>query len=435
MVEVEIVESDVVVPSEVTPNHTLWLSNLDLLVARSHTPTVYFYRPNGHNPGFFSVQALKQSLAKALVIFYPLAGRLHVGPTGRIEIRCTGEGALFVMARSKSVLDEFGDFAPSAEMRRLLVPKAEPANPPCILVLVQVTFFKCGGVCLGVAVHHTAADGLGALHFVNAWADIARSAELPTPPFLDRTLLRARRPPAVLFDHAEYSQNTRSAATPPFDSTILRLSKDQLNFLKSTALGSQKRLSTFKAVVAHVWRAACEARGLGGAETTTLYMTADARTRVSPPLPQNFLGNAIFRTSATAKVEDVLSNYLEFGGERIQEATARLNDGFVRSLIDYLDSVDDVRGLQKGAWAMPGTDLWVISWLGLPIYEADFGWGRPVFMGRACLQFAGLVFVMHGPEGDGGISVAVALEPENMPRFKAVFYKGLDGKGGESSPV
>lgn len=138
MVEVEIVESDVVVPSEVTPNHTLWLSNLDLLVSRSHAPTVYFYRPNGHNPGFFSLQALKQSLAKALVIFYPLAGRLDAGPTGRVEIRCTGEGVLFVTARSKSVLDEFGDFAPSAEMRQLLVPKPEPANPPCILVLVQV---------------------------------------------------------------------------------------------------------------------------------------------------------------------------------------------------------------------------------------------------------------------------------------------------------
>nr|CAD1825624.1 unnamed protein product [Ananas comosus var. bracteatus] len=263
MVEVEIVESDVVVPSEVTPNHTLWLSNLDLLVARSHTPTVYFYRPNGHNPGFFSVQALKQSLAKALVIFYPLAGRLHAGPTAasRSGAPVRGPSSSWHDPNPCSTCSGLRALRGDAAASRAQSGAREPALHLGLGSGAPVTFFKCGGVCLGVAVHHTAADGLGALHFVNAWADILRGAELPAPPFLDRALLRARRPPAVLFDHAEYSQNTRSAATPPFDSAILRLSKDQLNFLKSTAVGSQKRLSTFKAVVAHVWRAACEARG------------------------------------------------------------------------------------------------------------------------------------------------------------------------------
>lgn len=94
--------------------------------------------------------------------------------------------------------------------------------------------------------------------------------------------------------------------------------------------------------------------------------------------------------------------------------------------MDYLETLQDAKGQQKGRWVMPRSDLWVISWQGLPIYDADFGWGRPVFMGRACLQFAGLVYVMQDPGESGGITLAVALEPESMEGFKRVFYEDLE---------
>lgn len=96
-------ETGLVTPSDDTPKHEIWLSNLDLLVARGHTPTVYVYRANG-DPNFFSVEALKAALGKALVPFYPLASRLGVGQDGRVEIQCTGEGVLVVVALSNSTV-------------------------------------------------------------------------------------------------------------------------------------------------------------------------------------------------------------------------------------------------------------------------------------------------------------------------------------------
>jgi shikimate O-hydroxycinnamoyltransferase len=42
-VEVEVVESTLVTPSEETPRLGLWLSSLDLIVPRKHTPLVYYY--------------------------------------------------------------------------------------------------------------------------------------------------------------------------------------------------------------------------------------------------------------------------------------------------------------------------------------------------------------------------------------------------------
>ncbi|GJM87111.1 hypothetical protein PR202_ga03035 [Eleusine coracana subsp. coracana] len=440
---VEIVESCMVTPGEATPQHGVWLSNLDLLVARSHTPTVYVYRRHNNNrrsaagPAFFSSDVLKAALSKALVTFYPLAGRLDARDGGgRPEIRCTGEGALFVTARSDAALDDLGGFVPTDELRRMLVPSADGDDLAGILAMFQVTFFKCGGVSLGVAIHHTAADGLAALDFVNTWAAIARGAYDDTaalPPWLDRTLLRARSPPAVRFDHAEYSRRggASNKKVNPFDTAILPLSKAQVDSLKDEGNSMKKKLSTFQAVVAHVWRCACKARGLAGTEEedTRLYMTADARSRLtSPPLPRGYFGNAIFRASAVAKAAAVVAEPLAAAAaERVSGATRGLDDERVRSLVDYLEEVvSDAAGLRKGEWVMPETDLWVISWQGLPIYDADFGWGPPVFMGRACLQFSGLVYLVPGPpDGDGRLDVCVAMEPESMATFKQLLYEEL----------
>jgi shikimate O-hydroxycinnamoyltransferase len=294
---------------------------------------------------------------------------------------------------------------------------------------MQVTLFECGGVCLGVATHHTAADGLASLDFINAWAAIAKgdTGVLAASPCLDRTLLRARSPPVVCFDHAEYSwlgTSTGGAGAGEskrkVETAILPLSKEQIVALKGDAAGSGKKLSTFKAVVAHVWRIACRARKIAGTEDTRLYMAADARSRVHPPLPAGYFGNAIFRVSAVAKVDEITSRPLDTIAEKVTAAAARLDDGYVRSLVDYLDAQ---AGARKGPWVMPETDLWVISWQGLPIYDADFGWGRPAFMGRACFKSGGVVYLMPGPDGDGRLDVVVAMEPESLARFKEMFYQ------------
>jgi shikimate O-hydroxycinnamoyltransferase len=96
--KVEVVEETLVAPSEPTPRHALWLSNLDLALPKTHTPLVYYYPApppsvggdgdgdDGEEP-FFAPERRRA----ALVPFYPLAGRMAVGPDGRLEIDCTGE--------------------------------------------------------------------------------------------------------------------------------------------------------------------------------------------------------------------------------------------------------------------------------------------------------------------------------------------------------
>ena len=63
------------------PQKVLRISSLDVSLAdRGYTPTIYFYRSAVN---LFDVAArLKESLAKALVAFYPFAGRLDVEDDG-----------------------------------------------------------------------------------------------------------------------------------------------------------------------------------------------------------------------------------------------------------------------------------------------------------------------------------------------------------------
>ena len=69
-------------------------------------------------------------------------------------------------------------------------------------------------------------------------------------------------------------------------------------------------------------------------------MTADTQARTQPLLPAGFLGNAIFRASAVATAGDISLNTLEFGTDKVDKATCN-----VRSVVDYMERVEDVNGL------------------------------------------------------------------------------------------
>ena len=140
-----IVESCLVTPSSETPSKALRPSPLDLLQAnRGHTPLVQFYRPPSGGvdaaTDFFDVARLKAALGKALVHFYPFAGRLNVDKEdGSLQISCNGEGALFlVVHNSQLAVDDFSDFKPSSELRRLLVPRIQSPEDARILAHIQV---------------------------------------------------------------------------------------------------------------------------------------------------------------------------------------------------------------------------------------------------------------------------------------------------------
>lgn len=118
---INVKESTIVRPAAETPRKALWNSNVDLVVPNFHTPSVYFYRPTTvGTSGFFDAKVLREALSKVLVPFYPMAGRLRRDDDGRVDIDCNGEGVLFVEAETDKIIDDFGDFTPTLELRQLI---------------------------------------------------------------------------------------------------------------------------------------------------------------------------------------------------------------------------------------------------------------------------------------------------------------------------
>ncbi|XP_078170029.1 putrescine hydroxycinnamoyltransferase 1-like [Carex rostrata] len=422
-------QSTIVTPLDETPKHKIYLSNLELAPSRKYTPTIYVY-PSTSIPDFFPIKAFKAGLAKALVVFYPLAGRLSRNPeTGRIEIDCTGQGVNFMTADSDATLDDFKDFTPSTEMRKKLVPVIDSAEPPCAIMAVQMTRLRCGGIVLGFAIHHYAIDGRSASLFIKTLSSLTRgdSGTIPAP-FFDHTILRARSPPSVSFDHSDYSPNVYqskglSNASSQGICSNFKLTKDQIHSLKIVAGG--ERVSTFRAVVSLLWKCTCIARGLASDVETQLILPVDLRDRFKPPLPANYFGNPTLRAVAVTKVGDLVSNTLEFGANLIQKTVDSITDDFGRSLIDHLE-LTDLEALCKMRGAMSNTSLMAISWLSFPVYDADFGWGQPMVMARAELYGSGYVYLSRVPAMDGGISVVVGLEPDSMQCFKKILYEEIE---------
>ncbi|XP_073125775.1 shikimate O-hydroxycinnamoyltransferase-like [Henckelia pumila] len=430
--KIDVKNSTLVAPAAATPNLSLWISIVDVVAASDHLASVYFYRRTAAED-FFDATVLKEALGRALVAFYPLAGRLNRDEHGRIEIDCNAEGVLFVEAECDGVVDDFGDFAPTSELRRL-IPAVDYSQgiSSYPLSVLQVTYFKCGGVCLGVGMQHNVVDGVSGLHFINTWSDIARGLDITLPPFFDRTLLRARDPPQPKFEHIEYQPlpsmklASKLDESPEIAVSIFKLTRDQLISFKSKSKeegnGTIITYSSYEMLAGHIWRCTCKARGLPQDQVTRLLIATDGRSRLRPTLPPGYFGNVIFQATPTAVCGDLESKPVSYSASKIHDAIARMDDEYLRSAIDYAELQPDVKAIARGPTTFDCPNLGIISWSRLPVHDADFGWGRPVYMGPGGMRIEGLSYILPSPTNDGSLSVVISLRAEHMKVFEKLMY-------------
>nr|GEW45834.1 chloramphenicol acetyltransferase-like domain-containing protein [Tanacetum cinerariifolium] len=260
--------------------------------------------------------------------------------------------------------------------------------------------------------HHRLADGLSAQHFINSWSEMARGLDLTLPPFIDRTLLRAREPPHQDFEHIEFQpvpQMKSSLLKSPTDETItsssFKWTRDQLNQLKEKAKegGNTIHFSSYEMLAGHIWRSVCQARGLPDDQDTRLYIPLDGRARLQPTLPPGYFGNVIFMATPVAVSGELDSNPTWYAASKIQNAIRQRNNDYMKSAIDYLELQPDLNNMFRGLQNLECPNLLINNWTRLQIYEADFGWGKPIVMVPAWIPLDGLSLVLPSSMGDGSI--------------------------------
>ncbi|KAH9688011.1 Shikimate O-hydroxycinnamoyltransferase [Citrus sinensis] len=436
--EIQIKKSTTIHPAHETPKHCLQSSVLDLLPRAAHIPFLYFFRqrqPNDSN-NFFGAGLLKEGLGKVLVPFYLVAGRLGRDQNGRIEIKCNGQGVLFVEAETSYVLDDLGDFESSFELQKL-VPSVEYTKDISSypLLITQVTHFMCGGVCLTVAMHHTLADATSMIYFINAWAEVTRGVPISNPPFIDRTLLGIGLPTSPKFHHIEYdpppsmnvpTQKIELQANPKsISSAIFNISVDQINTLKAKSKqdnGTPIKFTRFEILAAHIWRCLCKARRLSNDQVSKLYIPINGRSRLDPPLPSGYFGNVTFTGTTIGLSGDIISEPLSSTTERIREATMRMDDEYLKSALAYLSQQPDLTVLKRGAHTFKCPNLNISNVFHMPVSDVNFGWGRPMFA-RTLTPIDGTIHIFPSPNNDGSLYAVVNLQTQHMQLFKKLFYE------------
>uniref|UniRef100_A0A0E0JD45 Uncharacterized protein n=1 Tax=Oryza punctata TaxID=4537 RepID=A0A0E0JD45_ORYPU len=368
-------EAVVVTPSEATPRRSLYLSNLDdQRFLRFSIKYLYVFPPSAA----IAPDALRAALARALVRYYPLAGRLRHSDADadKLVLDCNAQGALFAEA-----------FLPTLTAADFLRPSAKPhkswrkllyrldaatfvAVPPLV---VQVTQLGCGGMVLCTAISHCVCDGIATANFLHAWAAFAAGHQHHHLAILhDRRALRPRCPPRVAFAHPEYTSSTDpcSLLSQPLAPVSLTFTSAHLRRLK-TRCSPSLRCTSFEALAAHVWRAWVLSLGAPPDMRVKLLFSVNVRRRLKPELPWTYCGNAFVLGCAEATASELVAG----GGVRlVQEAKECIDDDYVRSTVDLLEE-------RRGAKPDLAATLVISAWTRLGLEDVDFGKGRAAHMG------------------------------------------------------
>ncbi|KAG9137392.1 hypothetical protein Leryth_017726 [Lithospermum erythrorhizon] len=315
-------------------------------------------------------------------------------------------------------------------------------------VQCQVTKFKCGGISVGMGISHSVGDGQSCLHFIGEWSKICRgeTETVTNVPYLDRRILENVETLAEhKFHHPEFDQpplligssdnlEERKKSTTV---NMIKITKDQIEKLKNRAnenkgVDDARGFSRFEGLGGHVWRSACKARGLSDEQPSRLDIPADVRTRLNPKLPENYFGNTIVRAAAFAKVGDLLNKPLSYAASKLRETSANLTDEYIKSYIALIKNVPNVskyRNLDavgSGLGRFYGNpNLKSTSWMGLPLFGVDWGWGKEINMVPGAVASDGKFFIIPTGDGDGSFNVLIGLQVEHMEAFQRHFYEDM----------
>ncbi|XP_076950010.1 benzyl alcohol O-benzoyltransferase-like [Bidens hawaiensis] len=405
---------ELIVPAKPTPRDLKTLSDIDDQERfRLQIPVIMVYRSDPSMSNINPASVIREALAKVLVFYYPLAGRLKEGPAGKLMVDCSGEGVLFIEAEADVTLSQLGDaiHPPFPCIDDLLydVPGSSGIlDSP--LLLLQVTRLQCGGFIFATRLNHTMSDAGGLAQFLSGLGEIARGATSPsTLPVWQREMLCTSErdgppgPPMTPFNHKlGYNTNDNMVHKPLFFTT------NDISAFRRLVPTHLQRCSTFEVLTACLWRCRTIALQPDPEEEMPIMWPVNARNLLDPPVPVGYYGNVVAFPVAISTARDLCNKPLGYALELVKKAkldATKSRIGSVRDLIAFKGRLHftSVRGYNISDLTRAGFD------------KVDLGWGKPVYGGTARAR-AGVSFCIPytSNKGESGILIPVCLPSEVM---------------------
>ncbi|KAJ6431348.1 hypothetical protein OIU84_018768 [Salix udensis] len=420
---IEIMQRETIKPSSPTPLalRSLKLSLLDQFMPITHIAMVLFYPRNGNDTDHLGKAKetslrLKTSLSEALTLFYPFAGRLK----DNSSIECDDHGAEYIEARIHCIFSDILRKPDNAVLKQLLPAAISDAGITSrdSQLLVQASFFDCGGVAIGVGLSHKIADTATLASFMKCWAATTRSSStevITSPVFMGASIFPQMDLPIPILP-LDLIQGQSVLKRFVFEAP-------KITALRAKAISASVPNPTrVESVTALIWKCAMSASrsNLGVPRKTVLSLTVNIRKRLVPALPDSYGGNFVGRISARVEDHDDLElqgivsrirkNLTEFG-----EHYAKITQGDDISLA-ICKTVEDFENMAMS------TDIDYYnftSWCNFELYDADFGWGKPTWLGPVLtVELKNVMCLIDTGDGDG-IEAWISLSPEDMALFES----------------
>ena len=311
-------------------------------------------------------------------------------------------------------------------------------------VMAAQANFVDGGLLLTIGAHHSVCDAFGLNTVLDTWAKMTASMVEDSSLVEADSLINERAPlmtgmaGANLNDFPEYvlkptvsaavtDVNTHQMAAtphrmPPMSARIFRFSTTSLKSLKIAA----GAYATNDALNALIWRHVTLARmnassqepnTVNGDGSTALLYSANIRSRLSPPLPPNYTGNASVAciTRHLPFVEMAAPSGLVTTAAAIRSSVKTLaRPNRVAMTIGLIESRPNPTDYKFAYNGFLGPDLSTTSWADLSVFEMEWGGlGKPESL-RVPGEGADGSMIVLPRSGDGALEVVVALESRAM---------------------
>ncbi|KAH6830669.1 hypothetical protein C2S53_010100 [Perilla frutescens var. hirtella] len=372
---------------------------------------------------------LEESLATILVEFYLLAGRYMKNDH---FVDCNDDGAEFVEAEAQGVA-AIMDVAATTNSDQLnlndLLPDQyfradEAPNDP--LLSIQATHFPCGGIAIAISISHRVFDMPSFAAFTAAW-----SKACSNPDHYYKAIESTSRPsfsiPSLL-PYMDLGLATRSnkCITEADEISVKRLvfDKDAITRLRSKIAHNVNDtvISGVSAVCAVIVKALMEAdRAKHGGRSRGLFIIQpiDMRERTIPPQPKHVCGNLTI-PSLTRRVDS--GNVVGMGElvDVMDESVGRSIGEYSEILVSPSIIMNALRNIRKQVFDPETNVIAFTDWSEFGFYDADFGWGKPVWasIGPQPPAITATVIMSDG-EGNG-IEAWLHLKQSDVAYFDQV---------------